>query len=138
MEIYNKSTPYNINDVELFSEEQFNTSNLLYMRNYYDKEYYYSISLSLVNTNLSEDIINNIKILLINPYKLKIKNDHIVYISTGKDKLDCELKLINLVKNIFKILFQNNYITKESFFAISYYDNIKTYTGILYTTTINF
>ena len=125
MEIYNKAHPYDIMNVNKFSEEEYNRSNLITMvLNIFNKRTFYSLAICLKNIVLCEYTQNKIKLVLQTQHltneEIIIENNYISFTTDITNYSQGDFELNYLIQNIFKILFEDNYIDEQTFFAISY------------------
>lgn len=134
MDIYNKAIPYDIFNTSKFSDEKFNSSNLITMKlGTFDEQEFYTFSIILRNTSLCEKTQNIIKQLLLNCInsEIEISNSSILVTADVSNLIDGNNELSNLIKNILKILLNYNYIQNDTFFGISYDYDDKLYNGYL-------
>ena len=134
MDIYNKAIPYDIFNRSKFSNEKYNSSNLITMKlGTFNKQEFYTFSIILRNTSLCEETQNIIKQLLLNCInsEIEISNSSILVTADVSNLIDGNNELSNLIKNILKILLNYNYIQNDTFFGISYDYDDKLYNGYL-------
>ncbi len=142
MEIYNKSTPFDIFNTRLFPREKFESNNIITMRLHKSKDIYnYSFSMNLPNITLSQvvqDKINNI--INIQNSEIEIYDDFISFSSkinsesTSESEIDVILN--KMLNDIFKIIFDNINLSDDMFFGISYNYMSKLYNGYFFSKNI--
>ena len=141
MEIYNKAYPYDIMNVNKFSKEEFNRSNLITMvLNSFNKQKFYKLAICLKNIVLCEYTQNKIKLVLQTQHltneEIIIENNYISFTTDITNYSQGDFELNYLIQNIFKILFEDNYIDEQTFFAISYNYLDEIYSGYINTIDI--
>jgi len=135
MEIYNKSTPFNIYNVKLFSDDKFKSNNIITMSIFEndDNIITYSFSMRIPNIILKDDTIEIIKNILNKEEQLKVNKSFISFSSIAINENEADKILTINIKKIFNVLVDLHYITENTFVGLAYDNLYDIHIGYFYT-----
>jgi len=131
MELYKITKPFNMYAEKDLPYKEFKKTNLLTLRiyQYGSNPLYYEFGTHLPTMNFTEEIKEELNILLKNEGELQIDNCFISFTTEVINKELGDIKLYDLSIGILRILFKYKCFNSDTFFAMSYDDSIKRYHG---------